>query len=78
MTLQSEEKSVTRVEEGRTLSKWSQSVVASDGGLLAQGLRKGLERLMEAERNAYVNASFTSERRASARNAAARGSGQRP
>jgi len=47
---------VTRVEEGRVLSDWVQSVVASDGDLLAEVLRMGLERLMEAERDAHVNA----------------------
>jgi len=47
---------VTRVEEGRALTEWMQAVVESDRDLLAEILRAGLERLMEAERDAYVNA----------------------
>lgn len=41
------------MEERRALSDWAQSVVASD--LLAEVLRLGLKRLMEVERDAYVN-----------------------
>jgi putative transposase len=47
---------VTRVAQSRALSEWAQTVVESDGDLLAEVLRLGLERLMEAERDAYVNA----------------------
>nr|MDP2497412.1 IS256 family transposase [Candidatus Palauibacterales bacterium] len=51
-----EEGTVTRVEQSRELVDWAQSVLASDGDLLSEVLRLGLERLMEAEQTAYVNA----------------------
>ena len=47
---------VTRIEESRVLTEWMQAVVEADGDLLAEVLRMGLNRLMEAERDAYVNA----------------------
>jgi putative transposase len=47
---------VTRVEKSRALSSWMQAVLTSDEDLLAEVLRRGLEALMEAERDAYVNA----------------------
>jgi putative transposase len=47
---------VTRVEKSRALASWMQAVLTSDEDLLAEVLRRGLEALMEAERDAYVNA----------------------
>jgi len=47
---------VTRVEKSRALASWMQAVLSSDEDLLAEVLRRGLETLMEAERDAYVNA----------------------
>jgi putative transposase len=47
---------VTRVEKSRALASWMQAVLMSDEDLLAEVLRRGIETLMEAERDAYVNA----------------------
>lgn len=47
---------MTRVEKSRALASWMQAVLTSDEDLLAEVLRRGLEALMEAERDAYVNA----------------------
>ena len=47
---------MTRVEKSRAMATWMQAVLSSDEDLLAEVLRRGLEALMEAERDAYVNA----------------------
>lgn len=47
---------MTRGEKSRALASWMQAVLTSDEDLLAEVLRRGLETLMEAERDAYVNA----------------------
>ena len=50
------EETVTRMEESRRMSEWMQAVVSSDQNLMGEVLRLGLEALMEAERDFYVNA----------------------
>lgn len=47
---------MTRIEESQGWAEWMQAVVAADEDLLAHVLRLGLQGLMEAERDAYVNA----------------------
>jgi hypothetical protein len=53
---ESKEETVTRLEKSRATSAWMQAVLASDSDLFAEVLRRGLEALMEAERDAYVGA----------------------
>jgi putative transposase len=48
---------VTRMDQSRALSSWMQAVLASDSDLFAEVLRRGIEALMEAERDTYVSAS---------------------
>lgn len=44
------------MEESRRMSEWMQAVLGSDQSLMGEVLRLGLEALMEAERDLYVNA----------------------
>lgn len=50
------EETVTRLDESRAIADWMQAVLASEEDLFAEVLRLGLQTLMEAERDAYVNA----------------------
>ena len=47
---------MTRTEKSRALGGWMQAVLSSDEDLFAEVLRRGVEALMEAERDAYVSA----------------------
>jgi putative transposase len=47
---------VTRTRESHAIAGWMQAVLESDEDLLAEVLRLGVQGLMEAERDAYVNA----------------------
>jgi putative transposase len=47
---------VTRTEKSRAMTSWMQAILSSDEDLFAEVLRRGIEALMEAERDAYVSA----------------------
>jgi putative transposase len=47
---------VTRTEKSRAMAPWMQAILSSDENLLGEVLRRGLQGLMEAERDAYVSA----------------------
>lgn len=47
---------MTRIQESLSVAEWMQAVLASEEDLLTEVLRVGLQGLMEAERDTYVNA----------------------
>jgi len=53
---QTEKRTVTRIRESHAIAGWMQAILESDEDLLAEVLRVGVQALMEAERDTYVNA----------------------
>lgn len=47
---------MTRTEKSRAMAPWMQAILSSDENLLGEVLRRGLQVLMEAERDVYVSA----------------------
>src|SRR5680860_1286518 len=53
---QPEEETMTRTTESRPVGSWMQAILESDEDLFAEVLRRGVQTLMEAERDEHVNA----------------------